>query len=124
MIFDPTVLVLVFVAIVVAGSLAIYLAIVRRAYQKQPGPSYAAELSPEDRPLLVAEGLRVYRAASNAKGHPVEYHLDIDDQIIIAVHHPSRQQYAGIRCVLPEAVLLELATTVSAAAATRTNNTP
>ena len=124
MTFDPSIFVLLFIAIIAAGSLAIYLTIVRRQYRKKPDLSGSAETSMGDRPILVTEGLRVYRSEANAKGQPAEYHLDIDDRIIVAVHHPSRQQFAGIRCVLSEAAFLELATTVSAAADTRTKYMP
>lgn len=124
MTFDPSIFILLFIAIIAAGSLAIYLTIIRRQYRKKPDLSGSAETSLGDRPILVTEGLRVYRSEANAKGQPAEYHLDIDDRIIVAVHHSSRQQYAGIRCVLSEAALLELATTVSAAADTRTKYMP
>lgn len=123
MTLDPIVLVLLFIGAIAIGSLLIYVKIIFDHRVSTSTSSNKAVLPRDQQPVLVSEGLKVYRLEAKVAGEPTEYYLDIDDRIIVGIHQPSKHQYAGIRCVVSEEVLNDLAASLQSVAAAQTGGT-
>jgi hypothetical protein len=123
MTLDPIVLVLLFIGAIAIGSLLIYAKIIFDHRVPTSAPSNKAVLPRDQQPILISKGLKVYRVETRVAGEPAKYYLDIDDRIIVGIHQPSRHQYAGIRCVVSEEVLNNLAGSLQSVAAAQTGET-
>ena len=117
------ILVLLFIGAIAIGSLLIYLKIIFDHRLPTSTSSIKAVLPQDQQAILMSEGLKVYRLETKVAGEPAEYCLDIDDRIIVGIHQPSKHQYAGIRCVVSEDVLNELAASLQSVAAAKTGRT-
>src|SRR5690606_36280634 len=105
MTFDPIILVLLFIGAIAIGSLLIYMKITFDHRVPTSPPSTKTALPQCQQPILMSEGLKVYRVEAKVAGGSAKYYLDIDDRIIVGIHQPSKHQYAGIRCALSEDLL-------------------
>jgi hypothetical protein len=123
MTLDPIILVLLFIGAIAIGSLLIYVKIIFDHRVPTSTSSTKTALPQDQQPFLVSEGLKVYRLEAKVAGEPTEYYLDIDDRIIVGIHHPSKHQDAGIRCVVSEDVLNDLAASLQSVAAAQTGGT-
>lgn len=123
MILDPIILVLLFIGAIAIGSLLIYVKIVCDHRVPTSTSSTKTALPQDQPPILISEGLKVYRLEAKVAGKPAEYYLDIDDRIIVGIHQSSKHQYAGVRCVVSEDVLNDLAASLQSVAAEQTGGT-
>lgn len=105
MMLEPITVFLIVVASIAAAALLIYLTI----QFKYPRIEENADFAPTEHLILSSEGINVYVSASPGQGQTPTYYLDIDDRIIIGMRDASAEQYAGIRCVIPQRVLQDLA---------------
>lgn len=109
MTLDPIILALLFIGAIAIGSLLIYVKIIFDHRVPKSPLLTKADLPQDQQPILMSEGLKVYRLEDKVAGEPAEYYLDIDGRIIVGIHQPSKHQYAGIRCVVSETALKDLA---------------
>lgn len=112
MTFNPIIALLLFIASIAVGALLIYLKIQFDSRHGERISPLEAALPPAERLILSSEGFDVYRSVSPGSGQSPMYYLDIDDRVITAIRDASAKQHAGIRCVLPQQVLQNLANAV------------
>lgn len=121
MTFDPIILVLLFAGAIAIGAFLIYAKITFDHRVSTFTPSDPNILPQNPQPILISEGFELYRLDPMITGEPPEYYLDIDDRIIVGIHQPSKHQYAGIRCLLSEELLNNLAARLHSIAAAKTS---
>lgn len=118
MTFNPIIAVFAFASAIAVGALLIALYIrfdhlsgTRRQRRNSHPPS-------DPRPpagahcIFASNGLHVYRQGAAGPAQSPIYYLDVDDRIITRVQDASGDEYASVRCVLPQQVARSLGATL------------